>query len=45
MFHLIPIPGERRNYARLPVAFLVQLSVIGVVILLFFLYVSGLRIA
>jgi hypothetical protein len=45
MFHLIPIPGDKKTQPpHLPLAFLGQCLVVGIVIMLFVLYISGLRI-
>jgi hypothetical protein len=41
---LIPIRGDKSNPSHLPLAFLGQCLVVTIVIVLFVLYVSGLRI-
>jgi hypothetical protein len=47
MFHLVPIPGSKRNQRRslrFSASFLGQWLAVAIVILMFVLYVSNLRI-
>ncbi len=44
MFHVTPIPERKKGRpSQLPFAFLAQFAVVALVILMFVLYVSGLR--